>query len=162
MLESNENNFLFFFKPSQIDNQCIFNIPLKTGVQIISIILILASLDEFFDALSEQSYFLLVWNLLLSIFFLTVAIFSFLSTINQNYSYANISYIIYAITWYVKAVEFIYETIKHFIEFINPGGTKFFHLSYLVDIISDALYLLILLYFVWVVFCYSINLKNIY
>jgi hypothetical protein len=162
MLESNDNNFLFFFKPSQIDNQCIFNIPLKTAVQIISIILILASLDEFFDALSEQSYFFLIWNLLLSIFFLTVAIFSFLSTINQNYSYANISYIIYAITWYVKAVEFIYETIKHFIEFINPSGTKFFHLSYLVDIISDALYLLILLYFVWVVFCYSINLKNIY
>ena len=38
---SNDEKFLFFFKPDKIDNECVGGISLKNGVRVLSVIVLL-------------------------------------------------------------------------------------------------------------------------
>ena len=77
------DKFLFLFKP-QVDDKCVFGISLKIAVRIVSVFLILVSLSEFFEAFSQNKLWVLLWNIFFAIFFLSIAIFAFLSFSQQS------------------------------------------------------------------------------
>lgn len=152
------DKFLFLFKP-QVDDKCVFGISLKIAVRIVSVFLILVSLSEFFEAFSQKKLWVLLWNIVLAIFFLSIAIFAFLSTINDKYEYANIANIVYSIVFIIKFLTYLVKVVFVILGFVNPFGESFFKLKGAWSLVGEGAYLLLLLYFVYVLYCFTVHLK---
>lgn len=152
------DKFLFLFKP-QVDDKCVFGISLKIAVRIFSVFLILVSLSEFFEAFSQKKLWVLLWNIVLAILFLSIAIFAFLSTINDKYEYANIANIVYSIVFIIKFLTYLVKVVFVILGFVNPFGESFFKLKGAWSLVGEGAYLLLLLYFVYVLYCFTVHLK---
>ena len=150
--------FLFLFKP-QVDDKCVFGISLKIAVRIVSVFLILVSLSEFFEAFSQNKLWVLLWNIFFAIFFLSIAIFAFLSTINDKYEYANISNIVYSIVFIIKFLSYLVKVVFLILGFVNPLGESFFKIKGVWSLVGEGAYLLLLLYFVYILYCFTVHLK---
>ena len=152
------DKFLFLFKP-QVDDKCVFGISLKIAVRIVSVFLILVSLSEFFEAFSQNKLWVLLWNIFFAIFFLSIAIFAFLSTINDKYEYANISNIVYSIVFIIKFLSYLVKVVFLILGFVNPFGESFFKIKGVWSLVGEGAYLLLLLYFVYILYCFTVHLK---
>ena len=155
----NLDKFLFVFTPTKTDDECIFKIPLNIGVRVISIVLLISSLLEFLDALGKNEIWDLIIDVFFSVFFLVIAFFSFMSTINNNYDYSNVSYIVYALIYIIKVIEYIAKSVLIILGLVNPFGDSFFELKGIWYIIGEGVYLFILLYFIWIIYCFRHHLK---
>ena len=152
------DKFLFLFKP-QVDDKCVFGISLKIAVRIVSVFLILVSLNEFFEAFSQNKLWVLLWNIFFAIFFLSIAIFAFLSTINDKYEYANISNIVYSIVFIIKFLSYLVKPVFLILGFVNPFGESFFKIKGVWSLVGEGAYLLLLLYFVYILYCFTVRLE---
>ena len=152
------DKFPFLFKP-QVDDKCVFGISLKIAVRIVSVFLILVSLSEFFEAFSQNKLWVLLWNIFFAIFFLSIAIFAFLSTINDKYEYANISNIVYSIVFIIKFLSYLVKVVFLILGFVNPFGESFFKIKGVWSLVGEGAYLLLLLYFVYILYCFTVHLK---
>ena len=152
------DKFLFLFKP-QVDDKCVFGISLKIAVRIVSVFLILVYLSEFFEAFSQNKLWVLLWNIFFAIFFLSIAIFAFLSTINDKYEYANISNIVYSIVFIIKFLSYLVKVVFLILGFVNPFGESFFKIKGVWSLVGEGAYLLLLLYFVYILYCFTVHLK---
>lgn len=155
----NLDKFLFVFTPTKPDEECVFKIPLNIGVRIISIVLLISSLLEFIDALGKNEIWNLIIDVFFSVFFLVIAFFSFMSTINKNYDYSNVSYIVYAIIYIIKVIEYLAKSVLIILGLVNPFGDSFFELKGVWYVIGEGVYLLVLLYFIWIIYCFRCHLK---
>ena len=97
-----KDKFLFVFEPDNLAVDCCCGCSLKTGVQIISIFLIISSLSNFTASLHESSTLAVVVNMLSFILYFTAGFYIFYSTMNFNYTYSNTLYVIkiYYISFY--------------------------------------------------------------
>ena len=152
------DKFLFLFKP-QVDDKCVFGISLKIAVRIVSMFLILVSLSELFEAFSQNKLWVLLWNIFFAIFFLSIAIFAFLSTLNDKYEYANISHIVYSIVFIIKFLSYLVKVVFLILGFVNPFGESFFKIKGVWSLVGEGAYLLLLLYFVYILYCFTVHLK---
>jgi len=159
-VEFNSENFLFFFKPTKIDEDGFCGLEKKISVRIISLITLFSACCSFISALGKDNIFLLLWDLLISVFFLIVAFFTFYSTINLKESYANIGYVVYSILWIINFSVIICETIYYLFAFLFPFSNYFFSLRILIYIFCEWFGLILFLYLLWIVFCFMISLKK--
>ena len=153
------DKFLFLFNPD-VDDTCVCGISHKIAVRIVSVFLILASLNEFFEALGQGKLWTLLWNVFFAIFFLSIAFFAFLSTINEKYEYANVANIVYSIVYIIKLLTYLLKVVFVVLGFVNPFGESFFKLKGVLSLVGEGLYLILLLYFVYILYCFTSKLKN--
>ena len=146
--------FLFLFSP-EISEECICGCSQKTGVQIVSFFLLIVSILRFLESLTKNELFDMIIDICFSGFFLLVAFFTFYSTIGLKYDHAYIGYIVYSIIWILNFLIYCYHTIMIIFYCIINLNTN--NLGY---IIGEGINLCISLYLIWIIYCFTMNLKK--
>ena len=160
--ENNENEpetFLFLFETNKIEEN-FYGFGLKTIVRIISIFTLLISIIEFFDAFGNENFINLIFDLIISIILLTVTYYGFYSTIDLNVNKAYLAYLIYAILWVVLLIKYLVKSTLMIFGYIIIYENDFFRLGTICYILIEAFILVMYLYFVWIFFCYYVNMKR--
>ena len=102
-------------------------------------------------------------------FFINIVIFAIysvntfytiLSTIKDNYEYARMSYLISAVLFLLYALKYVLKSFIKTIKFITPWEKDFLRLDFLAYIFGYGILLFIILYFVYVLYHYMLELKN--
>ncbi len=149
-----DEKFLFLFSP-EISEECICGCSQKIGVQIISFLLLLGSIGRFLESLSKNGLFDMIIDICISVFFLLVAFFMFYSTISLKYEHAYIGYIVYSIIWILNCLVYCCNSIMILFYCLINLNTE--NLGY---ILGEGINLAISLYFIWIIYCFTMNLKK--
>ena len=160
MKDPNTEKFLFLIVPDKIDTECIGGITLKNGVRILSVIVLyeaLTSLSKMFDTNYYTKY---LFYLLIFVCYLGVTSLAFISTFNDSFALAKLSYITLCIIFILKVLFYLLKCIFGLIDFINPWDGDFLKLKIIIYILGNLAYLFVLLYFIFVLYCFMISLKK--
>ena len=160
-IKTNDEKFLFFFEPQIMDEKkFLFGLSLKTGVQIFSVILLIQAITSFFDIFKPSSFIMFFVNIVAFVIYFAAAAYAFLSTVKDNYSYARVSYLISSVLFILFAVVYVCKSVIKIIEFITPWDGDFLHLNFLVYVFGYGVLLFIILYLIYVLYHYMLELKN--
>lgn len=154
------DNFLFVFTPVKPDKNCLCGISLKIGVRIISILVIIGTYPLFMEALHQNEWVDLIWDIIVTITLLIIGLYTFISTINLKYDYAMVGNATFSMLFMIKLLKCLIEGTLILLSFINPFGEDFFHVKTVLYLLGEGISLVIDLYFIWVVYCFMISLKN--
>lgn len=155
-----KENFLFVFKPTKPDEECLCSLSLKNGVRVIGIMVLLGSFGIFAGSLSHPDWFDTIWDLLLTIAFLIIGIYSLISTFNMKLEYATVGCIAYSLLFYCELIKCILEGTLMCLSFINPFGEDFFRVKTVLYLLGEGIGLIFDIYFIWILYCFMISLKN--
>ena len=160
-IPSNDEKFLFFFDPKLMDEKkFLFGLSLKTGVQIFSAVLLIQAISTFFDIFNPGSFLMFFVNIIGCGVFLIAAVYAFLSTMNNNYNYARVAYIITSILFIFYAVYYVCKSIIKIIEFITPWDGDFLQLDFLQYVFGYGVLLFIILYLIYVLYHYMLEVRD--
>ena len=156
--DPSQEKFLFCIVPDKVDNQCIAGFSLKTGVRILSAIILYEALYSFVQSWDSKYTSKFIFRLIIGICYLCIASLICYTTFNENAQLIKISYIIVCVLF---ILEFFYYLLKSFLrlfEFINPWDGDFLSLKNVLYIFGDLAYLFIFLYFIYIQYCYLVSL----
>ena len=160
-LQTNDEKFLFFFDPKLMDEKKFLSFfSLRTGVQIFAVISLIQAISTFFDIFSPGSFVMFFANIVIFFIYLVIGLYAFLSTIKNDYSFAKVSYLIAAALFLLNAIKYVCKSVIKIIEFITPWDGDFLRLDFLVYIFGYGIFLFIILYFIYVLYHYMIELKG--
>ena len=157
--KNKSEKFIFLFETNIIDDT-FYGFSLKTIVRVISIFTLMISITEFFDTLKNNTFLNLIYHLIISIAFLIITYYIFYSTIEINVNYAFLGYFIYSILWIFLLIKYLFQASLMLVGYLNPYENDFFRIKLLTYIFIEAFILGIYLYFVWILFCYYVNVKR--
>ena len=155
-----DDKFLFFFDPQLVDEKFLFGLPLKTGVFIFSVVALIQALNAFFEIFKPNSFWLFIVSIIAFLVYFAVAFYAFLGALQNNYSYARLSYIIIAVLFLIEALKYVCKSIYKTIEFITPWDGDFLRLDFLVYIFGYGVYLFIYLYLIYILYRFMIQTKS--
>ena len=160
-LQTNDEKFLFFFDPKLMDEKRFLSFfSLRTGVQIFAVISLIQAISTFFDIFSPGSFIMFFANIVIFFIYLVIGVYAFLSTIKNDYSFAKVSYLIAAALFLLNAIKYVCKSVIKIIEFITPWDGDFLRLDFLVYIFGYGIFLFIILYFIYVLYHYMLELKG--
>ena len=157
--EFSTDNFLFFFNP-EVSTETICGLTQNISVKIIGIISLICSISYFLSTFSGEFFFDGLYELLLCILCLIIAFYSFYSALNENSDYAKIAYFSSVILFLIFFIEFLFETLYDIVRFLNIFGNDFLDIKDIFSDIAEGCVLLLLLYLVWIIYCFMVNLRN--
>ena len=155
-----DEKFLGFFEPFKIDTELYFGISLKTGVQILALLVLIHSLSTLVEIFKPESFWGFLIDIIVFVVLFATALYAFFATVKENYGYAKVAYIVLSVIFAYQAIIYICKSLLKIIEFITPWDGDFLNLSFVVYIFGYGVYLFILLYFIWVLYCYMRSLKG--
>ena len=160
-IEIRDDKFLFFFNSIILNQEkFLFNLSIKTGVQIFSVITLIQAINAFLDIFSPYSFWLFIISIIAFIIHFIVAFYALFSTIISRYSYAKVSYLIIASIFLIEAVYYISRSILKVIEFITPWDRDFLQLDFLIYVFGYGVFLFIYLYFIYILYRFMLQLKT--
>jgi hypothetical protein len=157
---TDKDKFLFVLEPNNLAVDCCCGCSLKTGVQIISIFLIICSLSNFTASLQESSTLAILINMLSFLLYFTAGFYIFYSTMNFNYTYSKKAYLIYSIIFLVSLLDNILFLLMIISGNFKPLGEQDRIRTALIFLAAVLISMSIQLYLLWIVFSYSIHLKH--
>ena len=155
-----DEKFLFFFDPQLVDEKFLFGLPLKTGVFIFSVVALIQALNAFFEIFKPNSFWLFIVSIIAFLVYFAVAFYAFLGALQNNYSYARLSYIIIAVLFLIEALKYVCKSIYKTIEFITPWDGDFLQLDFLIYVFGYGVYLFIYLYLIYILYRFMLQAKN--
>ena len=155
-----DEKFLCISTPGKIDEECFFGISLKNGVKILSILVLVHVISTFMDILSPGTLLKLLFYIITFVILIVIAVYAYYSAVNDNYAYAKLAYFSLGVVFAYQALVYTVKSALKLLEFIKPWGSDFFNMNILVYILGNGVYLFIILYFVWVMYCYMLSLKG--
>ena len=160
-IQANEEKFIFFFEPKLMDEKrFLFGLSLKNGVQLFSVISLIQAINSFFDIFNPGYFLMFFINIVIFAIYSVNTFYTILSTIKDNYEYARMSYLISAILFLVYAIKYILKSFIKTIKFLTPWEKDFLRLDFLAYIFGYGMLLFIILYFVYVLYHYMLQLKH--
>jgi hypothetical protein len=160
-LPTNDEKFLFFFDPQLMDEKkFLFGFSLKTGVQVFAVVSLIQAISTFFDIFSPDSFIMFFANIVIFLIYLVIGAYALLSTIKNDYCFAKVSYLIAAALFLLNALKYVCKSVIKVIEFITPWDGDFLRLDFLVYIFGYGIFLLIILYLIYVLYHYMLELKQ--
>lgn len=154
------DKFLYFFEPQPIDDKCVFNISLKTGVLIIAGISLVQAISYLIYSFSHSEWLDTFADIICAVLLSIVAFYTYFSTKNENPSYVNVGYLAYGLVFAYELLYFVCKGILRLLGFINPLSDKFLNFKVFIYIFGKGVYLFIILYFVYILYCYMQILKH--
>ena len=155
-----DDKFLFFFNPQIVDEKFLFGLPLKTGVFIFSVVVLIQALNAFFEIFKPNSFWIFIVSIIAFLIYFIVAFYAFVGALQNNYSFAKLSYSIIAVLFLIEALKYVCKSIYKTIEFITPWDGDFLRLDFLVYIFGYGVYLFIYLYLIFILYRFMIQAKN--
>ena len=155
-----DDKFLFFFNPQIVDEKFLFGLPLKTGVFIFSVVVLIQALNAFFEIFKPNSFWIFIVSIIAFLIYFIVAFYAFVGALQNNYSFAKLSYSIIAVLFLIEALRYVCKSIYKTIEFITPWDGDFLRLDFLVYIFGYGVYLFIYLYLIFILYRFMIQAKN--
>ena len=157
---ASDDKFLLFFTPVNVEERYLFGITPKTYVQIFAVISLIQAISSFLDIFSPNSFWLFLIAIIAFVVYFIVALYAFLATMKENYSYAKVSYLIVSVLFLISALKYLCKSVIKTIEFITPCDGDFLILDFLVYIFGYGIYLFLYLYLIYILYRYMIQLKN--
>lgn len=155
-----DDKFLFLITPQNLAIDCCCGCSLKTGVQIISLIFIAASLSNFFTALKMDSLIDLISSGLSFILYFIAGVCILYSTMSNKSAYSHLGYFIFSII-------FIFQILDNLVVFIlilagvySPVASEDKFEVAVIYLLAVMLVMSLHMYMIWIIFCYSIHLKH--
>jgi hypothetical protein len=155
-----KEKFLFFFEPEVLSVDCCCGCSLKTGVQIIAILFVFASLSKFFSALHMSSLLEIFLSGLLFLLYFTAGVCTLYSSMTFNFIYAHTAYFIYALIFLFYLADDALLVIMVFTGLYKPLSSENLFVTGIVLFCALLITLSIQLYMIWIVFSYSIHIKH--
>ena len=160
-IQTNDEKFLFFFEPRLMDEKkFLFGFSLKNGVQLFSVISLIQAINSFFDIFRPDNFIMFFVNIVIFAIYSVNTFYTILSTIKDKYEYARMSYLISATLFILYALKYVLKSVIKTIKFITPWEKDFLRLDFLAYIFGYGILLFIILYFVYVLYHYMLELKN--
>ena len=153
----NEEKFLFFFQANNVDKECIGGISLVTGIKIFSVVSLLQAINSFMDIFQSTTHYQKIVNISLTLIFLVICFCAFFCTVNENMSFARISYCLAAIIFLLGTLKFLWKGLWKMVEFINPWDGDFLQFEFFTYILGRGFILFAYLYFIWIIYCFMSN-----
>ena len=160
-IQTNDEKFLFFFEPRLMDEKkFLFGFSIKNGVQLFSVISLIQAINSFFDIFRPANFIMFFVNIVIFAIYSVNTFYTILSTIKDKYEYARMSYLISATLFILYALKYVLKSVIKTIKFITPWESDFLRLDFLAYIFGYGILLFIILYFVYVLYHYMLELKN--
>ena len=159
-LPSNDEKFLFFFEPVNVDEKFLFGLSLKSGVYIFSAITCIQALSTLFDIFRTETFWLFIVSIIAFIIYFFISLYACLGAIKEKYIYIKVSYIIIAVLFLIEALKYLAKSIYKVIEFITPWDGDFLKLDFLIYILGYGAYLFIYLYFIYILYRFMVQIKS--
>ena len=155
-----DDKFLFFFNPQIVDEKFLFGLPLKTGVFIFSVVVLIQALNAFFEIFKPNSFWIFIVSIIAFLIYFIIAFYAFVGALQNNYLFTKLSYSIIAVLFLIEALRYVCKSIYKTIEFITPWDGDFLRLDFLVYIFGYGVYLFIYLYLIFILYRFMIQAKN--
>ena len=152
-----DDKFLFFFKPENVEKECVGGISLVNGIKIFAGVSLLQALSTLMEVFQAELFLEKVGYIILTCLFAIICFCAFFAAFNDNILLAKISYWIAAVLFLISGIKFICKSVMKTIEFINPFDGDFLDIKFLTYIFGRGLYLFIYLYFIWILYCFMAN-----
>ena len=159
-LPLNDEKFLFFFEPVNVDEKFLFGLSLKSGVYIFSAITCIQALSTLFDIFRTETFWLFIVSIIAFIIYFFISLYACLGAIKEKYIYIKVSYIIIAVLFLIEALKYLAKSIYKVIEFITPWDGDFLKLDFLIYILGYGAYLFIYLYFIYILYRFMVQIKS--
>lgn len=156
---TNDDKFLFFFKPSTLADKCVFDISLETGVRIAGGIVGIEALGLLFNSFDHTRWLWTIIDIICALLLGCTSFYTIYSTINKNYKFAYFGYLVFSVIMIYYLLEYVAKSILKLIKFINPISGDFLNLKLLVYVLGRGAILFCMLYFVYIIFSYMKTLK---
>ena len=155
--KSKLDKFLFYFPVQTLANSCCCGFSLKTGVEIISVLSVLAGVFSIPRTLYSEGLFLfMLLNFIVLLCSIIGSIYLFLSTHSNNFEYAFKGYFLFVVAFYLVVTLIVFEVL-----IISLNQSKVNNLNVLSGFILFLLLLIVSffalalkLYFLWVIYSY--------
>ena len=157
--EFSTDNFLFFFNP-EVSTETICGLTQNISVKIIGIISLICSISYFLSTFSGEFFFDGIYEIIICVLCLVIAFYSFFSALNENSDYAKIAYFSSVILFLIFFIKFLFETLYDIVRFLNIFGSDFLDIKDIFSDIAEGCGLLIILYLIWIIYCFMVNLRN--
>jgi hypothetical protein len=155
-----DDKFLFFFNPQIVDEKFLFGLPLKTGVFIFSVVVLIQALNAFFEIFKPNSFWIFIVSIIAFLIYFIIAFYAFVGALQNNYLFTKLSYSIIAVLFLIEALRYVCKSIYKTIEFITPWDGDFLKLDFLVYVFGYGVYLFIYLYLIFILYRFMIQAKN--
>ena len=155
-----DDKFLFFFNPQIVDEKFLFGLPLKTGVFIFSVVVLIQALNAFFEIFKPNSFWIFIVSIIAFLIYFIIAFYAFVGALQNNYLFTKLSYSIIAVLFLIEALRYVCKSLYKTIEFITPWDGDFLRLDFLVYVFGYGVYLFIYLYLIFILYRFMIQAKN--
>ena len=157
--EEKKDKFLLLFVPKITPQTDVFVCcSITTGNQFISIIFLLISAMHFFNSLYTKNL-TSIFHLIYCLVYCASGCFLFYSAFTQKYIFAKISYILYHIVFFIRAILYILIIIGNLINVFI-----YMDFSYIIRIfgilLAAGIELGIMSYFIFVIYCFLVVSKD--
>ena len=151
--------FLCFFTPTEIDTQCFCGCDLNYGMKIVACYIFYMMAFHFFQILSESNYrTYFLGTILCSCYIITL--FNVFQTLEElSYEKAIFNYRFFMIVFFLEILILIFETI-YLIIFESLYFSTYSYLGLIISYGSIIVSLLIEQYMVWITFCFMEHIKD--
>jgi len=155
-----KERFLFLFKIDYLANQFLCGCSLRLGIQIISLVFLVASISKFFKVLHYDNLMKTILTGLLFLIYFIAGYCLIYSTIYNNPKYAYIGLAIYTVIFYIILFDNLLYIFINLFGILNPFDAIELFKDIIIFTFALAFFLLFHLYFLWVCYSYWLHLKN--
>ena len=154
-----DDKFLFFFKPSSLSDKCVLDISLENGVRIAGAIVGVEALGILLNSFDHSGWLSTFIDIIISILLGATAFYTIYSTMNKNYKFAYLGYLVFSVIMIYYLLEYACKALLRVLRFINPFSSNFLNMKVFIYIFGRGAVLFCMLYFVYIIFCYMKTLK---
>ena len=160
-LNLNDEKFLFFFEPYIIGQEKFLALcPLKTGVIVFLVIIIIQALSCFLYLFKPGSFLKFIGFLLLLIIFGVSALYICLGFFKKKYSFIKVGYIIISGIFCFFAIIYVLKSITKILKFIIPFSGDFLSFDFIEYVLGYGMFLFGYLYLIYILYLYMVELKK--
>ena len=159
-IPANDEKFLFFFEPVNVEEKFFFGLTLKTGVYIFAGITCIQALSTLFDVFRTNTLWLFIVSIIAFLIYFLISLYAFLGALKDNYSFIKVSYMVIAVLFLIEALKYLAKSVYKVIEFITPWDGDFLKLDFLIYVLGYGVYLFIYLYFIYILYRFMIQIKS--
>lgn len=156
-----EEKFLIVFQPEYVNIDAFFCFTLKNGIKLLTLFTLWNAGINFIETVAENTIIYRLFSFVLFILYVKTAIYLFISAVNLNYKYANVSYNTYEIVVIMNCMYYVILIILMCFGLYTPYNKDGSFIARFVSfLIESIVVMLVCAYFLWIMFSFMVLLNE--